>query len=49
MVNVDIYFKNDNLTKTSFLSPPFLSSNTSSLLSLTDSKFHDLIRIPVII
>ena len=41
MVNVDIYFKNDNLTKASFLSPPFLSSNTSSLLSLTDSKFHD--------
>jgi len=41
MVNVDIYFKNNNLTKDSFLSPPFLSSNSSSLLSLTDSKFHD--------
>lgn len=41
IVNVDIYFKNDNLTKTSFLSPPFLSSNTSSLLSLTESKFND--------
>ena len=40
MVHVDIYFKNDNLTKASFLSEPFLSSNTSSLLSLTDSKFN---------
>ena len=39
-IHVNISFKNDNLTKTSFLSEPFLSSNTSSLLSLTDSEFN---------
>lgn len=41
-IDVDIYFKNNNLTKDNFLSPPLLSSNTSSILSLSYSIFREL-------
>jgi len=38
---VDIYFKDPNLRKSNFVSPPLLTSNSSSLLSQADSKFED--------
>lgn len=40
-INVDIYFKDPNLRKASFISPPLLASNTSSLLSQFDSRLTE--------
>jgi hypothetical protein len=40
-INVDIYFKDPSLRKTSFISPPLLTSNTSSLLSQYDSRLTE--------
>lgn len=40
-MNVDVYFKDPNLRKGSFISPPLLTSNTSSLLSQFDSKLTE--------
>lgn len=40
-INVDIYFKDPSLKKSSFISPPLLASNTSSLLSQYDSRLTE--------
>ncbi|MGE5684784.1 MAG: hypothetical protein ACM3ZS_06540, partial [Nitrososphaerota archaeon] len=40
-MNVDIYFKDPSLKKSSFVSAPLLASNTSSLLSQFDAKLTE--------
>lgn len=40
-MNVDIYFKDPSLRKSSFISAPLLASNTSSLLSQFDARLTE--------